>query len=191
MNELLGRPITGDVSHYSTKERVEPRPISELLEALDGLLEFPEVEAVRWTQYSPYFNDGDVCEFGVNDPHIKFVGQDEGGDYEDGFSDDGKSYPPGYWDTHYKSYEYGTRRDWRTGQVTTLTPPADKAPHNWSDQEFYVNGVVRPDIEAAFRKFSSELQQSAFEIDLHKHFGDPARVTATREGFEVEDYDHD
>lgn len=26
----------------------------------------PEVEAFRWCQYTPYFNDGDTCEFCVN-----------------------------------------------------------------------------------------------------------------------------
>lgn len=26
----------------------------------------PEVKAVRWTQYTPYFNDGEACEFGVH-----------------------------------------------------------------------------------------------------------------------------
>lgn len=27
--------------------------------------EYPEVHAFRWYQYTPYFNDGDSCEFGV------------------------------------------------------------------------------------------------------------------------------
>lgn len=28
--------------------------------------EHPEVKGFRWTQYTPYFNDGDVCEFSSN-----------------------------------------------------------------------------------------------------------------------------
>ena len=27
----------------------------------------PDIQAVSWTQYAPYFNDGDACEFGVNE----------------------------------------------------------------------------------------------------------------------------
>lgn len=27
---------------------------------------YPEVETISWTQYTPYFNDGDVCEFNVH-----------------------------------------------------------------------------------------------------------------------------
>lgn len=28
--------------------------------------EFPEVNSFSWTQYTPYFNDGEECVFGVN-----------------------------------------------------------------------------------------------------------------------------
>jgi hypothetical protein len=27
---------------------------------------YPEIKAIRWDQYTPYFNDGDSCEFGVH-----------------------------------------------------------------------------------------------------------------------------
>lgn len=43
--------------------------------------EWPEVVAVRWTQYTPYFNDGDPCKFGVNEPYVK-IGDVEG-EFED------------------------------------------------------------------------------------------------------------
>lgn len=39
-----------------------------------GLKDFmethPELVAISWTQYTPYFNDGDTCEFGVNDVYF-------------------------------------------------------------------------------------------------------------------------
>lgn len=28
----------------------------------------PAVKEVAWTQYAPYFNDGDACEFTVHEP---------------------------------------------------------------------------------------------------------------------------
>jgi hypothetical protein len=31
---------------------------------------FPCVRAVQWTQYTPYFNDGDLCYFSVNEALI-------------------------------------------------------------------------------------------------------------------------
>lgn len=37
---------------------------------------YPEIENFSWTQYTPYFNDGDECAFSVNtDPKIN--GNDE------------------------------------------------------------------------------------------------------------------
>ena len=32
--------------------------------------ENPAIRAVTWTQYAPYFNDGDACVFSVNDPYF-------------------------------------------------------------------------------------------------------------------------
>jgi hypothetical protein len=46
----------------------------------------PKITAVRWRQYTPYFNDGDPCTFGVGEFTYKIDGKlDDGGDYEDGF----------------------------------------------------------------------------------------------------------
>jgi hypothetical protein len=40
---------------------------------------WPEVKFFRWAQYTPYFNDGDECVFGVND----LFGYKEGDDEDD------------------------------------------------------------------------------------------------------------
>ncbi len=34
---------------------------------------FPRVGAIRWTQYSPHFNDGDPCTFSVHDPEFELA----------------------------------------------------------------------------------------------------------------------
>lgn len=40
--------------------------------AVDELFqECPEIHSLRWTQYTPYFNDGDVCEFSINDVDVR------------------------------------------------------------------------------------------------------------------------
>jgi hypothetical protein len=33
----------------------------------DFLAAFPEIKSVQWSQYTPYFNDGDRCTFNVHD----------------------------------------------------------------------------------------------------------------------------
>lgn len=35
-------------------------------EALKLFEKWPELQSFSWTQYTPYFNDGDTCEFGAN-----------------------------------------------------------------------------------------------------------------------------
>ncbi|MBM4707887.1 hypothetical protein GS982_01575 [Rhodococcus hoagii] len=200
-NTIAGRPINGEISHYSSKEICEQRPIQEFLDALDALFAFPEVEAVRWEQYTPYFNDGDACEFGIREVRIKFVGGDEeAGEREDGFIESGLDFPPGYFDTHsYGDYKYyaadGTEVDankrWGMRGVTSKHVfPEGKARATYTDMKFYVNGEVREDIEKAYGDFARRVG-GAHEIDLRKHFGDPAQVTATREGFDVEFYEHE
>lgn len=59
-------------------EAAREEAISKAREALKpGLMEFmrshPDVAAIRWTQYSPYFNDGEECVFGVNELEAKSV----------------------------------------------------------------------------------------------------------------------
>ncbi len=33
----------------------------------------PKIDAIRWEQYTPYFNDGAPCTFGVCEPNFRFV----------------------------------------------------------------------------------------------------------------------
>ncbi|MFO0578681.1 MAG: hypothetical protein U1A78_32160 [Polyangia bacterium] len=46
---------------------------------------FPAVRAIRWQQYTPYFNDGDACTFSVHTPRVRLDDESTEGDYEDGF----------------------------------------------------------------------------------------------------------
>ena len=102
----------------------------------------PNIVSILWRQYTPFFNDGDPCEFGVNDMDAKFT--DTPPDASGGYDDEGYE------------YSYGTARD------------STKAA--WES----INGLNRIDDEI-------------FEAC----FGDHCKVTATRDGFEVEEYEHD
>jgi len=37
---------------------------------------YPNVAAVRWTQYTPHFNDGDPCTFSVGEAQMRFEGDE-------------------------------------------------------------------------------------------------------------------
>lgn len=53
------------------------------------------VECIFWTQYTPYFNDGEACEFGVNDSHIIMKDRDEDED-EDFYYEGSRLYDQDY-----------------------------------------------------------------------------------------------
>lgn len=44
---------------------------------------FPGLESFRWAQYTPYFNDGDTCEFYAQTDYFEI--QFEGEDFESGY----------------------------------------------------------------------------------------------------------
>jgi hypothetical protein len=111
----------------------------------------PDIEAVRWRQYTPYFNDGDPCVFRLGDVFMKFVGDtdEESGDYEDGFIS-----------------------TWSVKYSEDLTDEVKKAR--------VAAGAV---VSELFRQFDDDAMLASF--------GDHVMVTATRDGFDVDEYDHD
>ncbi|MFI6029511.1 hypothetical protein [Amycolatopsis magusensis] len=84
MNTVLGRPVTGEIAN-TAEHRAEQKPGEELLPLLDAVLAWRQVDAVRWSQFTPYFNDGEPCVFGAQHVEVKLAGDDTAGYYEDGF----------------------------------------------------------------------------------------------------------
>lgn len=165
-NEVFGKPVTGDI-RPSRDNRVEQLDPAEFIKGLDKLFEDPRVEAVRWSQYTPYFNDGEACEFSVNEYSIgiKFFGLDENDSTyrNDGFftEDDVYSYPDGF---------------------------KASLPDHGRVYKTEINGV---DISGIDDLLGIVPISDYHEDFLRESFGDHAEVTATREGFHVEYYEHD
>jgi len=54
------------------KGEIQTQALALLKSTLKQLLiDIPEIEAVRWNQYIPGFNDGEPCEFSINAMQIK------------------------------------------------------------------------------------------------------------------------
>ncbi|MGW2713699.1 hypothetical protein ACWC4J_32700, partial [Streptomyces sp. NPDC001356] len=66
---FLGMPVSGEIREGST--RTDQKPVEELAPLMQALLDDPTIVEFGWTQYTPYFNDGDVCEFGVNELWVR------------------------------------------------------------------------------------------------------------------------
>lgn len=95
----------------------------------------PECDALQWSQYTPYFNDGSECVFRVGEFLVRTIP--------------------------------GTSFDWRS---------YDRAKYNPAQLALFEAVDNLEGIDTEF-----------YEIA----FGDHVRVTATREGFTVEEYEHD
>lgn len=165
--KIDSRPILGDINERR-RGSVEQKSAAEFIAVVDKLLALPGVGKLAWKQYTPYFNDGDPCEFGVHGVAFQFL---------DGFlptppdEDDLDNFyaVEGAWFTVYDMYTYG--------------------PGGYTDRIFTEYGV---DLEPYYKALADfEGQLGAFEYVLQDNFGDHAVVTATVHGFNVEGYEHD
>jgi len=65
MQDLADQIAKLKEEYQKEAKKLFQKGIKELFEKIDGLKSF------SWTQYTPYFNDGEACEFGVNNTGIK------------------------------------------------------------------------------------------------------------------------
>lgn len=129
----------------------------------------PGLTAVIWTQYTPYFNDGETCEFSVNDVVFTNAPEDElenvspwaeyEGEYEDVFA------------VSEISYTLNSDREWHKRDRDALLKLGDKLDAASCDE---------------FARAVSHLDDVMLAM-----FGDHVKIIMTRDGFDVNDYAHD
>lgn len=116
----------------------------------------PEVNVVGWRQYTPYFNDGDACEFNCYAEYA-FV-------------------------SNTKDYENIQWGEYNGDEEDVWVSDADYGDTNL---EMIPESVIKN--TDALRKLLAKIDEDVF-LDM---FGDHVQVFATREGFEVTEYEHD
>jgi hypothetical protein len=180
--QITSRPIEG--AKYEQEAAVTQKSAEEFIALVDTLLAVDGVEAIRWHQYTPYFNDGEPCEFSVGEATVnldeKFGANEAEGDYEDGFLSDYNLHGEVVDDKDFprKNFSYGT-------------PEYGAAYAEWMLERYEnkLNGHDTTPILKALNEFNANA--SAIETVAKANFGDHAVVTATREGFSVDFYEHD
>ena len=129
---------------------------------------YPEVHAMRWNQYTPYFNDGDTCQFSVGVPCFYSKEDLEGGDY-DGYEDNSWQKPSEY---EYKRPDiYGNSIEKYEVLEKELGPRLNE-------------------IQEGIRHFS-KLFNSINDDTMLSLFGDHVQVTVTANGITIDEYDHE
>lgn len=130
----------------------------------------PGITAIKWTQYTPYWNDGDTCEFGVNDPT-----------FTNATGDDLDEVSP------YGEYEGENEDVWATESIEYVFN--NKGNHYDKEKNLILSGPTI-DVESC-KLFDKMIRSSEMEDVMLAMFGNHVVVTATRDGFEVEEYDHE
>ena len=142
---------------------------------------FPEITTIRWTQYTPYFNDGDTCEFSVHEPVVTNL---TGEDLDDV--------------TAYGEYD-GPRDDVYTGygdpgRDAEFFCTSSVSGTHYRTLELRAPAAFDTKPAGAVEKLTQllvQLQSGALEDLMKDTFGDHVTVTATRNGFDIDEYDHD
>lgn len=160
---FMGIEVEGHYNHG--RSYYEQRPMEELVPYFREAFE-KGIKAISWHQYTPYFNDGEPCEFGIGD--ISYTSnpvvaaawvQEEYGDEDDRYDESGeiiKDFVP----TDFYSYE---------------EPWSVKYPH---PDGFKKGDIVFPSM-------------SSFEQVLNETFGDHTTIVVTPERVVQFEYDHE
>jgi len=151
---------------------------------IDLFRQAPNLKSYSWKQYTPYFNDGDSCEFSahVEDGYIN--GYDS--EYEDAPEGETTSIQV----YNYKKLE--TEEDVRINKEV-----AEKAGYTWyaSTQIGQEGLCYNPDYDELAAEAVKQIREVLTVIPeefLRDLFGDHCIVTLYADGkVEVEDYDHD
>jgi hypothetical protein len=137
-------------------------PLSELEPLLRAVLDDDTIIEFGWTQYTPYFNDGDPCIFRVCTPWFRTV---DDADVEDTYALEADNYHPSlgerpgrYVDGAYVVGAYEGPDEARYERVQAL---------------------------------ASAIEGGAFEHVLLDAFGDHCSVVVKRDGITVDEYSHD
>ena len=131
----------------------------------------PGITAVIWSQYTPYFNDGEPCVFRRQDPSFTNASEDEMKNV-----------------TTWGEYDGEDKSVWACeGSISRVL----SGHHEWhkelAEQILNAGGVDVASCEVIENVFASSEMEDIFET----LFGDHVKVTATRKGFDIDEYDHD
>lgn len=155
---FLGIPVDGTIQSTS---RTEQKPLSDLEPFLRAVLDDERIVSFGWQQYTPYFNDGDACVFGISEPWFRTVDDDEDVDRYALEIDGHASLGARFWDGKASRY-VNVDRDAET--VACRERCLDLA---------------------------HAIGSSAFNDVLLAAFGDHAEVELTRDGITVDTYSHE
>lgn len=163
---FCGIPIKGKIYRETDAEQLTQAQYEQLVRPL---LEDPNIHSFGWTQYTPYFNDGETCYFGVHEPWVR-TAKDTAGEQDEGYADYSERHTVGY------------------GKHPTL----GEGP--WYRAEPRQRTGVAPGYEqtaARVQALADAMGDGSLNTVLMALFGDHAEVTVRKDRIVVDEYSHD
>lgn len=130
---------------------------------------YPQVQSVTWRQYTPYFNDGDTCEFSAYIDEFDTVVLDNNGEEVEN--------------------EYVAPGKYRDAVETGLDSFVD--PYATYKGGQYESAVVQITDEHKFLVLLQKMLVAMGDDIMLNTFGDHVQVKVSRAGVNVDEYDHD
>lgn len=120
----------------------------------------PEIKTIKWTQYTPYFNDGDECTFSVHEPT---------------FSNAAGNQLTAWGEIDEDEVPEGSERANELWTFDGSWNIPDELKQHTDDIKAFCNAITCEEMESVMRAM----------------FDEHSVVTITRDGIEVEEYEHD
>lgn len=140
--------------------------------------------SIGWTQYTPYFNDGDTCVFGstITEPSLNSVKDIEEDTTRNEGYEHGEDFSAHSEENIYGEYDRGARN-------YSKFPNPDYDPA-YAECEHAVVAFLTTLAGNEARSYH-DTTPTTFDSALMQIFGDHAQITITRDGIQVNEYHHD
>ena len=160
---FLGIPVDGTITRPDPT--VEQRPLSDLEPLIRAVLADETIVEFGWTQYTPYFNDGDTCVFGIHNPWFRTPADPV----------------------------VDIQVTWQLRLDDPVHPSLGGRMHSRVDGRWEYGEYAGPDLERydRARVLSDALDSGAFDQVLLETFGEHAHITVRRDGITVDSYFHE
>jgi hypothetical protein len=147
--------------------------------------EFPKINTITWTQYSPFFNDGTECIFNVND--IGFSNADSEYAMQNISYDENNGEDESIVVATVSAYllTRKDRYDYKTGQRVEVTEE-----NRFQQEELVTLGIDNASKLKILIAVNDFMHSDVGEQILQDTFGNHAKVVASRDGYNVEEHDH-
>lgn len=171
IKELTGLPVNDFYKRSGPSQLTDRYNGADVGPLLRQLADDPNVVEYGWRQYTPYFNDGDVCEFGVHELWVRTTLDDED---KDTYELEVSSWHP----------TLGTER-YIQGDVI---PSKYGYGHSYGPGRWEHKENPFPETTKLAERVAEVI--GGAEVTLLEWFGDHAEITITKDGIQVDEYDH-